>query len=371
MMGRILLILHHLRFLCRKELIATLRDPRLKVLLIAAPLIQGFLFGYAANYNLDHVPYAAVDLSGSAASRDFLAHIDGAGTFERVATLGNPAEIGAQIDAEKVILAIVVPQDFERTLARGGVATVQVIADGRNSAIASTAVGYVSSIAAAWNGARGSVPAVQVETRTWYNPNQTTRWNFLAGLIAMISFVQVVSLAGLSIAKEREQGTFDQLLVTPLAWGEILIGKALAPILIGIWQSMVLFCIAFFWFGVPFAGSLFAIVLTIFIFTLSSTGIGLSISSISRNMQQVLVYSFVVMMPMVLLSGIATPVHNMPEALQLLTYIDPMRFAVDAIRRIYLEGAGLVDVASDLFIMLAIAGATLPLAGWLFRHKAL
>ena len=369
MMGAARLFFRNLRVLCRKELIATLRDPRLKALLLLAPLLQGFLFGYAANYNLDRVPYAAVDLSGSAASRDFLARLDGAGTFLRVASPANVSEIAPLIDAEDILLAVVIPPDFERQLARGGVADVQVLADGRNSAIAGLATGYAATIAAAWNEVRGARPAVTVETRTWYNPNQTTRWNFLAGLIAMISFVQVVSIAGLSIAKEREEGTFDQLLVTPLSWVEILIGKAMAPILIGLWQSMVLFFIAFFWFGVPFAGNIFSILLTIFVFALSSTGIGLSISSISRNMQQVLVYCFVILMPMVMLSGIATPVHNMPDALQALTFLDPMRFAVDAIRRIYLEGAGLFDVAQDLFAMLAIATATLPLAGWLFRHK--
>ena len=369
-MERIRLILRHLRVLCRKEFIATLRDPRLKALLIAAPLIQGFLFGYAANYNLDHVPYAAVDLSKSAASRDFLARLDGSGAFERVASPANASAIGPLIDAEDILLAVVIPPDFARTLARGGAAKVQVIADGRNSAIAGTATGYVSSVVAAWNESRGYVPSVTVETRTWYNPNQTTRWTFLPSLIAMISFVQVIMLSGLSIAREREQGTSDQLLVTPLSPAAILVGKAVPPVLVGLFQAFCVFFIARLWFGVPFAGNLATLALTLFLFMVSTTGIGLSISSISKNMQQVLVYLLVLMIPMVLLSGLVTPVRNMPFALQIATYADPLRFVIDAVRRIYLEGATLREIAPDFLPMLGVAAVTMPLAGWLFRKRS-
>ena len=208
-------------------------------------------------------------------------------------------------------------------------------------------------------------------SRTWFNPNQTTRWTFLPGLIGMISFVQVIMLAGLSIAKEREQGTFDQLLVTPMSPAEILIGKSLPPMIIGLVQSMMLFCICRYWFQVPFQGSLGGLILTVIIFMISSTGIGLSISAVARNMQQVLVYVFFVMLPMVLLSGMSTPVANMPRILQILTYINPMRFVLTAIRRIYLEGAGLGDIAMNYVPMLAVAAVTMPLAGWLFRHRAM
>ena len=147
-------------------------------------------------------------------------------------------------------------------------------------------------------------------------------------------------------------------------------GKGIPPILVGLFQSTALFIIALLWFRVPFQGSLSLLYVTLLLLALSATGIGLSISSLAHNMQQVLVYVLVFMMPMVLLSGIATPVANMPEALQIVTYVDPMRFALDAIRRIYIEGAGLGEIWQDFVPMVAIAAVTMPLAGWLFRHRA-
>ena len=358
-----------LLFMCQKEMLATLKDKRMRIIMIMPAILQGFIFGYAANYNLEQVPYVVVDESNSVESRDLLAHMDHNGAFMRAAALVSPIEIADWIDAEKAILGIVIPQDFAEKLSHGEQAPVEVIADGRNTSVAGQAVGYVSNIVASWNTARTGSAGISIVSRTWFNPNQITRWTFLPSLIGMISFVQVIMLAGLSIAKEREQGTFDQLMVTPLSSVEILIGKALPPMAIGLLQSMILFCICCFWFCIPFNGSMTALIVTDLVFMLSSTGIGLSISSIAKNMQQVLVYVFVTMMPLVLLSGLATPVANMPKALQIMTYADPMRFAIAAIRRIYLEGAGIGDVAGNYIPMLLVAAVTLPLAGWLFRHK--
>ncbi len=358
-----------LLFMCQKELLATIKDKRMRFIIVMPAILQGLIFGYAANYNLEQVSYVVVDESRSMESRDLLAHMDHNGAFQRVATLANPAEIADRIDSETALVGIVIPQDFAEKLSHKETAPIEVIADGRNTSVAGQAVGYVSRIVTGWNAARTGSTGVSVVSRTWFNPNQITRWTFLPGLIGMISFVQVIMLAGLSIAKEREQGTFDQLLVTPLSPAEILLGKSLPPMLIGLFQSMLLFCICSFWFQIPFQGSLGTLVLTVIVFMLSSTGIGLSISAIAKNMQQVLVYVFVTMMPLVLLSGIATPVANMPQVLQILTYADPMRFAMAAIRRIYLEGAGISDIALNYVPMLAVAAVTMPLAAWLFRHK--
>lgn len=361
---------HHLYFLCQKELLSLFKDPRMRVQLIMPVIIEGFLFGYAANYNIEEVPYAVVDASGTSSSRDFLAHIAQSPTFSCVAICGNVAEIGPLIDAGDILAAVIIPQDFEKQLLHGGQAPVQVITDGRNPMIASMATNYITHIAADWSAAEGfAQPPVTIETRTWFNPNQLSRWTFLPSFLAMIAFVQVMFLAGLSIAKEREQGTFDQLLVTPLSPAEILIGKATPPVLVGLFQAAMVFLIARYWFEVPFAGNLFTLFLTLLIFMVSTTGLGLSISSVAKNMQQVLVYLLVLMIPMVLLSGLVTPVDNMPAFLQAVTYADPMRFVIDAVRRIYLEGASLGEIAWDFVPMLAVAAVTMPLAGWLFRHK--
>lgn len=367
-MNRAALFWHHLKTICRKELLAILGDPSSRLIIMLPVLVQGIIFGYGANYNLDHVPYALLDLSHSAESRDLAAHIEASPALSCTENLRYEGDIAAAIDRETAMIAIVIPADFQRRLARGENSPIQIIADGRNPMTASLATGYVSRIAAAWNEERGA-PLIRLDSRTWYNPNQITRWIFLPGLIAMISFTQVIMLAGLSVAKEREQGTFDQLLVAPLSPTEILIGKAVPPTLIGLFQSTVLFLLSRFWFGIPFAGSLPLLYLTLFLFTLSATGIGLTISAIADNMQQVLVYVFVLLLPLALLSGIATPISNMPLALQYLTYADPLRFAIEAIRRIYLEGAGLREIIGCYPPMLAVAAVTLPTAGWLFRHK--
>lgn len=375
---KINLFFRHLFFMCQKELLVTLKDRRMRIMMVVPALLQGFLFGYAASYNLNNVPYAVVDESRSSASRSLLAHFAGSGCFQQVAVLPNSYGIGRLIDEERILLAVVIPGDFADIVSQGGTASVQVIADGRNSSVAGMSVSYVGKIVAEWNRqqrmaagvAENRLPGiVSVESRTWFNPNQITRWIFSPALIVMIAFVQVLLLAGMSIAREREQGTFDQLMVTPLSSAEILLGKAVPPMLIGLVQSTILFLIACFWFQIPFAGSLLTLYLALIIFILSLIGLGLMISSISENMQQVMVYLLVLMIPMVLLSGLATPVINMPEVLQYATYIAPLRFAVDMVRRIYLEGAGVNDLWGDFIPMLFISAVTLPLAGWMFYNK--
>ncbi|SFU28407.1 ABC-2 type transport system permease protein [Pseudoduganella namucuonensis] len=187
--------------------------------------------------------------------------------------------------------------------------------------------------------------------------------------MAALSMLQTLLLSALSVAREREQGSFDQLLVTPMSPLEIMAGKALAPVLIGLAQSSIILLVTALWFKVPLAGSLPALYAGLALFTVACVGIGLSISAVSRNMQQATLYTFVLIMPMMLLSGLATPVDNMPPLLRALTLANPLRFAIDLARRIYLEGVGLDAVAYDLWPMALIAALTLPLAAWLFRHR--
>lgn len=359
-----------LLFMIQKEFLSIFKDPRLRFIIVMGVIIQGALFGYAANYDLLEAPYAVVDQSHGQSSREVLSHLDGTGFFERKATVGNVEDAGRLVESGEVIFAVVFPSDFEDRIRGGREAAVQLLLDGRNPSIAGRAESYVTNIVMTCNAEHGIKSPAELVTRTWYNPNQMSRWNFLPSLIAMISFIQILMLSGMSVAKEREQGTFDQLLVTPLTQSEILAGKALAPMCVGIFQSTLLFLLARYWFDVPFNGSFFALMAVITVFSLSGTGFGLILSSIAKNMQQVLVYLLVFMMPLVLLSGVATPIHNMPDFLQYITYIDPLRFAVDAVRRIYLEGAALADVSFDFVPMICIAAATMLAAGWLFRNKA-
>ena len=358
------------RWMIRKEFLATISDPRTRLVLLMPVLVQTMLFGYTATYDLDLAPYVVLDMSHSAAASDFETDIDGSPAFRRVRTLSNSNEIAEAIDSGEAMLAISIPSDFETKLNRGEASPIQVITDGRNTMTATTASNYVERIVAAYNAERNpKAMAVSLETIAWYNPNLITRWTFLPSLIAMLAFNQVLILSGLSVAREREQGTFDQLLVTPISPTIILIGKAAVPVLMGMIQSTLVLLICRFWFQVPMAGNLLTLWTVLFVFTLSCTGIGLSISAISSTMQQVMVYCFLLLMPMILLSGTATPVANMPEILQILTYADPLRFALDSVWRVYLEGCGLSAIAWNFVPMLAVASVTFPLAGWLFRHN--
>ena len=355
--------------LFRKELLAILKDPSSRVLLFAPALMQALLFGYGATFDLNHAPYAVLDHSRSDSSTKLVARIDGTGVFHRVATLTSSDQIAGMIDSGEALLVVAFPSDFEARLASGRQAPLQVILDGRNSSTAGLAAAYVSSIVASYNQSLGHASPLTIVRRAWFNPNLESRWNMMPALIASLSMLQTLMLAALSVAREREQGTFDQLLVTPLTPLQILIGKALPSILVGLIQSTIIFLIILFWFEVPMNGSVWLLYFGLLVFTTASVGIGLSISAVSLTMQQAMLYTFMLVMPLMLLSGLLTPIQNMPAILQVGTYANPLRFGIDLVRRVYLEGAELRDVAFDFVPLLAVAAVTLPLAAWLFRNR--
>jgi ABC-2 type transport system permease protein len=326
-----------------------------------------------------------LDQDRSGASREFLARLDGSGVFHRVADLDRAADIRSTIDEGRALLVIQIDQDFERRLVAGQPADVQVIADGRNSNTAGTALGYLAVIAETFNAdwrqthslnpglaadpRQPPVRGVQVTTRAWYNPNLETRWNMIPSLIGTLTMMQVLLLTAMSVAREREQGTFDQLLVTPFRPAEIMAGKALPSVLIGMVQATTILLVAQLWFHIPFAGSFVTLYAALIFFLLAAVGIGLLLSAVAATMQQAMLYGFVVMMPFALLSGLTTPISNMPEALQYFTLLNPLRYAIEMVHRVYLEGAGLDRLIPDLWPLAVIALVTLSAASWLFRHR--
>ncbi|HEY2190145.1 MAG TPA: ABC transporter permease, partial [Caldimonas sp.] len=228
--------------LIRKELLAVLKDPASRFILIMPAIFQSLIFGYVATFDLNHVPYALLDESRSVTSAALVARLDGTGVFDRVAELPSVRSIPDVVDSGKALMVLHIGADFERRVLGGDNAPVQVILDGRNSTTAGAAAGYVGAVVADFNASRSrddetTRPAVAIETRAWFNPNLETRWNFMPALIATLSVLQTLLLTALSVAREREQGTFDQLLVTPLSPTEIMVGKAIPPILIGMVQS--------------------------------------------------------------------------------------------------------------------------------------
>jgi ABC-2 type transport system permease protein len=360
--------------LTRKELLAILKDPRSRFSLLIPPILQCLIYGYVATYDLNDVPYAVLDQDRSAASQELLAGLDGSGVFRRVANLDRVANIKSTINERRALLVIHIDQDFERRLLAGRPANVQVIADGRNSNTAGIAMGYVSLIVDAfnanWRAAHGQGgPPVQVTTRAWYNPNLETRWHMIPALIGTLTLLQTLVLTGMSVAREREQGTFDQLLVTPFRPVEIMAGKALPSMLVGIVQATLVLLVAQLWFRIPFAGSFVTLYAGLSLFLLAAVGIGLLVSSVAATMQQALLFSFMIMMPFALLSGLTTPISSMPEPLQYVTLVNPLRYAIDIAQRVYLEGAGLGRLIPDLWPLAILAAVTLSAASWMFRHR--
>jgi ABC-2 type transport system permease protein len=360
--------------LTRKELLAVLKDPRARFSLLVPPILQSLIFGYAATYDLNDVPYAVLNRDRSATSRDLLARLDGSGVFRRVANLHRTADVKTFIDERRALVVIQIDADFERRLLAGLPADVQVIADGRNSNTAGTAMAYVGATVeafnAAWRAAHGqNGPPIRVVTRAWYNPNLESRWNMIPGMIGTLTMMQTLLLTAMAVAREREQGTFDQLLVTPFRPAEIMAGKALPSMLIGMVQATNILLVAQLWFRIPFAGSFATLYAGLSLFLLAAVGIGLLLSSVAATMQQAMLFSFVVMMPFILLSGLVTPLSSMPVALQYVTLVNPLRYAIEIVRRVYLEGVGLGQLVPELWPLAGLALITLSVASWMFRHR--
>ncbi len=366
--------LRNIFVLFRKETLMIVKDKRSRIILVVPILVQTILFGYVATYDLNRVEYALLDEDRTSASRDLARRFEAAPIFYKKMALNNSKEIADVLDNKKVLLVLHIGPQFERRLNAGQTVPVQILVDGRNSNVAGAAAGYAVGMVEAFTNARLrergiTDSAITVSSRAWFNPNLETRWNIISGLLAVLAVIQVTVLAGQSVAREKEQGTFDQLLVTPFDSMTIMFGKALPPVLVGLVQSSVVLLIALGWFAIPFAGSLATLYLALIVFNFAIVGIGLCVSVMTATMQQAMLYSFTLLMPMILLSGFATPITSMPEVFQYATQINPVRYGVELMQRIYLEGAGISEIKHLLWPLGAMAVVTLGAASRLFRGK--
>jgi ABC-2 type transport system permease protein len=338
------------------------------------PIQQCLIYGYVATYEMTDVPYAVFDRDRSQASQELLAQLDGSGVFHRVANLERMTDVRNYIDRKQALLVVQIDRDFERRLQLGQAVDIQVVADGRNSNTAGIALGYVGAAVETfnvnWRRNHGQ-PTMQVRTivRAWYNPNLETRWSMIPSLLGTFTMMQTLLLTAMSVAREREQGTLDQLLVTPFRPAELIIGKALPALFIGMVQATSVLLVAQLWFRIPFAGSFVVLYVALAIYLLAAVGMGLFVSSLAATMQQAMLFSFVVMMPFILLSGLTTPVSSMPAPIQYLTLINPLRYAIDIARRVYLEGAGFALLWPDIWPLIVIGAVTLSVSSWMFRHR--
>lgn len=357
-----------------KELLAVWKDPRSRFVLIGPPIIQLMVFGYAATYDLQDVPIAFYVEDRGGAARDLVARFAGSPVFHTTAYLERESDIARVIDAREATLVIHVGQDFSRDLRVAQPARVQLIVDGRNSNTALILSGYANAIVRDFNvewlrrhGRR--MPPVSLVVRSWFNPNLHSRWFIVPGIVALLTLVVTLVVTALSVARERELGTFDQLLVTPLRPSQILIGKSLAPLLIGVVEGTGIVLVAVLWFGVPFLGSLALLYLGMILFLLAVIGVGLMISSLVRTQQQAILGAFLFLVPAIILSGFATPIANMSEAIQPLTYLNPMRYFLVIVRGLFLQGMPADLIARQLWPLALIAVTSLSAAGWLFRNR--
>jgi ABC-2 type transport system permease protein len=367
-------MVHRILALMIKEFLALLKDKKGRMVFIGPPIIQLIVFGYAATFDLNQVPYAVFNEDSGAQSREFLKRIKGSPAFRLTQYLENESEIDGLIDSKKVLLAIHIDSRFTEDLLLHRPANLQVIIDGRNSNTAMVIAGYMRTILTRFNEQWAedhgyTAPPAKLNIRSWFNPNLESRWFIVPGIVGLLTLVVTTMVTALSVAREREAGTFDQLLVTPLRPVEILLGKALPGMVIGFIEANFIILIAVLWFKVPLRGNLFALYIGLFLFLLSVIGVGLMISAIAVTQQQGLLGGFLFLVPSIILSGFATPIANMPQVVQYLTLLNPMRYFLVILRSVFLEGTAVSPLFPEYWPMALIGIVNLTLAGWLFRHR--
>jgi len=365
---------NRIRALISKEFIVIWKDKRSRVVIIVPPLIQLMVFGYAATFDVTHVRTVVFNEDNGLASRDLVARFEGSPTFDVIGHISSSSQIREAINSREASLVLRIGQTFSKDIATAQPASAQLIVDGRESNTALIIVGYASNVIADFNSdwthdhGQASPPA-ELVVRPWFNANLESRWFFVPGIVALLTMVVTMVVTALSVAREREVGTFEQLLVTPFRPMEILVGKSVPPMIIGIFEGTVVTAAAVFWFEVPLRGDPLVLLAGLLLYLLAVVGVGLMISAIARTQQQAILGAFLFLVPAVILSGFATPIPNMPTIIQDLTLVNPMRYFLVIVRGVFLEGLPLEIVFSHLWPMAIIAAITLAGAAWMFRRR--
>ena len=357
-----------------KELLAVLKDKKSRIVLVVPPIMQLLVFVYAATFDLNDIPVAIYNKDQGAASRQLIAKVIGSPHFHLVGYVDHDSQITPLIDNKDTLIVLHFGPRFSADLSNGRSAPLQLIIDGRNSNTALLVQGYLRQIVGdfnnTWAESHGQpTPPATLRVRAWFNSNLVSRWFIVPGIVGLLTLIITTIVTSLSVAREREAGTFDQLLVTPLRPVEILIGKSFPGVLIGFFEGSFILFMAVNWFDVPFRGSLGALYIGIALFILSAVGIGLMISSLAVTQQQGMLGAFLFLVPAVILSGFATPIANMPELVQWLTYVNPLRYFLIILRGVFLEGDSYAILMQYYWPMAIIGLVTLGFSGWLFRHR--
>ncbi|HET7612008.1 MAG TPA: ABC transporter permease [Rhodanobacteraceae bacterium] len=352
-----------------KEVLSILRDPRSRMVVFVPPLLQLLVFAFAATLEVRNVDVAVYNQDAGQWSHEMIQRLDRATFINHVRYVENPAQLGDLIGRGKVIAALDFPADFSRAITAGRTGQVQVLVDGRRSNSGQITVGYLSTIAADVGAGAGASPPTPVSVRNGFNPNLTYRWFIVPGLTGILALFSALLITSLSIARERELGTFDQLLVSPTSTLEIIISKSLPALAIGTLLGLLMVAAATGLFRIPFTGSFVLLLASLMLFILSVVGIGLMISAISMTQQQAILGAFAIGVPAVLMSGFATPVENMPVVLQWLAQAIPLTHFLTIVEGVFLKAMSATDILANLWPLAVIAVVTLGLATGLVRSR--
>jgi len=348
-----------------KELLSFLRDPKSRMVLVGPPLVQLLVFSFAATLEVRNVDIAVLDQDAGRASHELLARIEAASFVRQLVPVHSTTGLADLLNRREVLVAVHVPADFSRNVAAGRPAVAQLLVDGRRANSGQIAAAYLGTIVAGLDGrleTAGTDASSAIAVRHWFNPNLVYQWFIVPGLAAILAMLAALLVTGLSIAREREMGTFDQLLVSPASPLEIVVGKIVPALVIGTVLALLMVAAGVFLFRVPFSGSLPLLLLSLVVFILSVVGVGLMVSSICRTQQQAILGVFAVGVPVILISGFATPVENMPYALQLLAEANPLKHFLVIVQGTFLKALPPGEVFANLWPMAVIAAITLSSA---------
>jgi ABC-2 type transport system permease protein len=373
--------LSRLLALIRKEFLQIRRDPRTLILVIVIPIMQMFLLGYAATNDIRNVPLAVLDEDRSAPSRALLDAYRAADYFRVTFEADSEQQLRALIDDGKVRAGVIIPPDYGKKISGGGTAQISFILDGSDPTVASTALSAAQLIGQSYSttlltqrlqargGAQALTPPVQVLTQVWYNPDLVSAWFMIPGVIGVILQALTSILTATAIVRERERGTIEQLIVTPIRPLELIIGKMLPYVLISFFNAFEVIALGHWWFGVPVRGNLVLIGLMSGLFLLSSLGIGILGSTIANTQQEAMLIVWMTLLPSIFLSGFFFPLEAMTPVLQLFSYLTPLRYYLVIIRSLLLKGVGVQGFSSDIVALCIFAAAIMTLAAVRFRKR--
>jgi len=364
-----------IRAIMRREFTDVLRDRRSLILTFLYPISMLIMYGYGIRYDVDNVPLTILDYNETPESRDLTQQMIRSGYFELVRWARDQHDIDRDLTAGRTKAAVIIPVDFAARLHAGEPATVQAIIDGSDSNTATIAQGYLLAMLARYAAglpqqrAAGVAP-IQVTSRVWYNPELKSVNFIVPGVIAVIMMIVGAILTALSIVKEKERGTIEQILVSPIRPLEMMIGKIVPYVIIAFIDLAIIVTAGYFVFAVPIKGSLFQLAIFAVLYLTSSLGIGVFVSTIADNMQTAMLAAiFMSLLPSVLLSGFVFPIENMPPPIRVLTYFFPARYFVTAIRGIYLKGVGISVLWPEALLLLAFSVGIVWLSASRFQEK--